>query len=109
MKVSVYVPGASEPMSKVPPEPVVAEPSTLPSSSVMLTATPEGDNAVIDIEKERTPLDQVGGKIKQIVSTTRRKEMVLDIEKEVPWGVETAILDAAKGNGIHSIMSNIKK
>jgi biopolymer transport protein ExbD len=38
-----------------------------------------------------------------------RKEMVLDIEKDVPWGVETSILDAAKGNKIHSIINNQRR
>lgn len=37
---------------------------------------------------------------------TGRKEMLIDIEKDVPWGVETDILDAAKGNKIHNIINN---
>jgi hypothetical protein len=35
--------------------------------------------------------------------------MVLDIDKDVPWGIETAILDAAKGNGVHNIMNIYKR
>ena len=44
----------------------------------------EGDNAVIDIEKERTPLDQVGGKIKQIVSTTGARKWCWTSRKKSP-------------------------
>lgn len=69
----------------------------------------DGDQPVIEIEKEKTPVNQVAAKIKQIVNNTGRKEMVVDIDKDVPWGIETAILDAAAGNGIHNIMSNSKK
>jgi biopolymer transport protein ExbD len=50
--------------------------------------------------------DRVFAEMETIISTTGRKEMVLDIERDVPWGVETAILDAAKGNKIHNIINN---
>jgi biopolymer transport protein ExbD len=74
----------------------------------VVTAKMEGEKAVIRIEKEEVPIDQLVGKIKQIVNSTGRREMVLDIDKDVPWGVETAILDAAKGNDIHNIMNNTR-
>lgn len=75
----------------------------------LVTAKMEGDKVVVRIEKDEVPVEQISGKIKEIVNSTGRKEMVLDIDKEVPWGVETAILDAAKGNGIHNIMNNYRK
>jgi biopolymer transport protein ExbD len=75
----------------------------------LVTAKMEGEKVVVRIEKEEVPVDQIAGKIKQIINTTGRKEMVLDVEKDVPWGIETAILDAAKGNGIHSIINNYKR
>lgn len=75
----------------------------------IVTARMEGDKAVVKIEKEEVPIGQIADKMKAIMNTTGKREMVIDIEKEVPWGVETAILDAAKGNGVHNIMSNSKK
>jgi biopolymer transport protein ExbD len=75
----------------------------------VVQAKMEGDKVVVKVEKEDTPIDQIANKIKLVINTTGRKEMVLDIEKEVPWGVETAILDAAKGNGVHNVISNNKK
>jgi biopolymer transport protein ExbD len=75
----------------------------------IVTARMDGDRPVVTVEKVETPIPQIGSKIKEIINTTGRKEMVLDIEKDVPWGVETAILDAARGNGVHDIINNWKR
>lgn len=50
--------------------------------------------------------DRVFAEMEALIGSTGRREMVLDIERDVPWGVETAILDAAKGNKIHDIINN---
>jgi biopolymer transport protein ExbD len=50
--------------------------------------------------------DRVFAEMETIISTTGRKEMVIDIEPDVPWGIDTAIVDAAKGNKIHNIINN---
>ena len=47
--------------------------------------------------------------MKEVIDSTGRKEMVLDIDKDVPWGIETAILDAAKGNGVQNILNNRRR
>ena len=69
----------------------------------------DGEKVVVRIEKDVVGLDKLAAEMKKVVDATGRKEMVLDIEKEVPWGVETAILDAAKGNGVHNIINNRKR
>ena len=69
----------------------------------------DGNNVVIKIADEVTPLDQVEQKIKSIIDRTGRKEMYLDIDGVVPWGVQTSILDAAKGNGVHQIFYRPKQ
>jgi biopolymer transport protein ExbD len=74
----------------------------------VVTAKMEGDKPVIRIEKVEVSVNDLVGKIKQIKDETGRKEMVLDIDKDIPWGIETAILDAAKGNGIHEIYNNAR-
>lgn len=68
----------------------------------------EGEKPVIKIEGKDVPWDKdkIFKEMETIINTTGRKEMVLDVEKEVPWGVETDILDAAKGNKIHNIINN---
>lgn len=51
-------------------------------------------------------LARVHIEMRDLINDTGRKEMVLDIDNFVPWGVETAILDAAKGNKVHNIINN---
>jgi biopolymer transport protein ExbD len=75
----------------------------------LVSAKMDGEKAVVRIEKDVVELDKLAAEMKKVIEATGRKEMVLDIEKEVPWGVETAILDAAKGNGVHNIINNRKR
>jgi biopolymer transport protein ExbD len=66
----------------------------------------EGEKPIIKIEGKEVPLDRVYAEMETIINTTGRKEMLLDIENGVPWGTETAIIDAAKGNKVHNIINN---
>jgi hypothetical protein len=70
----------------------------------------EGDKPVIRIgvvnSLKEVPLERLYKEMEQLINTTGRKEMVMDIDEYVPWGIETAILDAAKGNKIHNIINN---
>jgi biopolymer transport protein ExbD len=75
----------------------------------IVTAKMDGEKAVVKIEKKEVPIDQLAAEMKRIINETGRKEMVVDIDKEVPWGIETAILDAAKGNGVRDIINNYKR
>jgi biopolymer transport protein ExbD len=66
----------------------------------------DGERVVVRIEKKEVPVDQIIAEMKQVIEATGRNQMVLDLEKDVPWGVETVILDAAKANGVHEIINN---
>ncbi len=72
----------------------------------VVTAKMDGERPVVRIEKKEVPLDQIAEEMRQVILTTGRSNMVLDLEKDVPWGVETVILDAAKANGVHEIINN---
>jgi biopolymer transport protein ExbD len=69
-----------------------------------VTAKMDLENLVLLIEKEPVKLDELEDRMKRIIDKTGRKEMLLDIDGDVPWGTQTAILDAAKGNGVHKIL-----
>ncbi|MBX9623876.1 MAG: biopolymer transporter ExbD [Gemmataceae bacterium] len=71
-------------------------------------ATMDGDTPVVKVEDEVVPVHQLEAKMKLFIDRTGRKEMLLDADGAVPWGVLTAILDAAKGNGVHNIISKAK-
>jgi biopolymer transport protein ExbD len=69
----------------------------------------DGERPVIKIEGKEVPVERLFAEMQTVINTTGRKEMLLDIDKDVPWGVETAILDAAKGNKVHSILNNMHR
>ncbi len=75
----------------------------------IVTANMDGERAVVKIEKKEVAMDQIVTEMNNVIKSTGRKEMVLDVDKDVPWGVVTAILDAAKGNGVHNIIKNRRK
>jgi biopolymer transport protein ExbD len=72
----------------------------------VVTARMDGDRPVVRIEKQEVPISQIAQEMKRIIDNTGRREMVLDLDKAVPWGIVTAILDAAKGNGVRNILNN---
>ena len=76
----------------------------------IVTAKMDGERPVIKMGvqgslKEVAP-DRLFTEMESLINSTGRREMVLDIDKDVPWGVETSILDAAKGNKVHNIINN---
>jgi biopolymer transport protein ExbD len=75
----------------------------------VVTAKMDGERAVVRVEKKEVPVAELAGEMKRVIGETGRKEMVLDAEKDVPWGVVTAILDAAKGSGVTEVISNRRK
>lgn len=74
-----------------------------------VTAKMEGEKLVILVDKEPTTLEDVEEKIKRVIDKSGRKQMLLDIDGNVPWGTQTAILDAAKGHGVHNIFYHPRK
>jgi biopolymer transport protein ExbD len=76
----------------------------------IVTVKMDGEKPVIKIgvkgSMKEVPLPQLYREMQDLINTTGRREMVLDIDADAPWGVETAILDAAKGNKVHNIINN---
>ena len=67
---------------------------------------PDGDSEkpVIRLEKRVVPIENLADEMKKEIETTGRRQMVLYADKQVSWGIFTAILDAAKGNGVSNIL-----
>jgi biopolymer transport protein ExbD len=68
----------------------------------------DGERPVIKIEGKEVPndKDKIFKEMESVINATGRREMVLDIDRDVPWGVETDILDAANGNKVHNVINN---
>ena len=64
----------------------------------------DGNNAVIKIEDKVVTVDQVMNEMRDVITRTGRREMLFDVDGNVAWGIQTAVLDAAKGNGVHNIL-----
>jgi biopolymer transport protein ExbD len=75
----------------------------------LVTAKMDGNKPVVKIALKEVPLDQIQAEMKRVIDSTGRKEMVLDSDKEVPWGIITTILDAAKANGVRNIINNRRR
>lgn len=69
-----------------------------------VTAKMDNETLVLLIEKEPVKIEDLGDRMKRIMDKTGRRVMLLDIDGNVSWGTQTAILDAAKGNGVNRIM-----
>jgi biopolymer transport protein ExbD len=70
-----------------------------------VTARMDAENKVVlKVEEKTVPAEQVYDEIKSVIAKTGLKQMYLDVDGNVPWGVQTAILDAAKGNNVQEIL-----
>jgi biopolymer transport protein ExbD len=62
------------------------------------------EKVALRLEKNPVTLENLAAEMKKIVESTGRRQMVLYVDKQISWGVFTAILDAAKGNGVTNII-----
>ncbi|MCS7020755.1 MAG: biopolymer transporter ExbD [Gemmataceae bacterium] len=72
----------------------------------VVRARMNGNQPIVKIEDKEVSLAELGKEMKRIMDNTGRREMILDVDKAVPWGVIATILDAAKGNGVRNILNN---
>lgn len=94
---------------EIPPE--QAEQKGLPTVNLneekgifKLRAYMEGEEPIILLEGSRVQPEQLVPSMKTLIERTGRKQMYLDVNGDVPWGLLTQIIDAAKGNGVHEIL-----
>lgn len=74
---------------------------------VVVQARMSGDKVVIKVDKKDVPYDDLRQAIGAAYvgkKPSAVKELVLDVEGAVPWGVQTSIMDAAKANGVERIL-----
>jgi biopolymer transport protein ExbD len=74
-----------------------------------VNARMDGDTLVVQVEGENVSLADVKEKIRYVVEKSGRRQMLLDIDGNVSWGAETALLDAAKANKIIKILYHPRK
>ncbi len=73
-----------------------------------VTARMDGEKTVVRVEEKVVPMDGLQAEIERVMKATGRREMLLDVDGNVPWGVQTGILDAAKGAKVQNILGRVK-
>jgi len=58
---------------------------------------------VLIVEQKKVDIKDVEKEIKEIIRTTGRKEMFVEVADDVPWGVEAKLYDAAKAANVLQI------
>ncbi|MGL4423529.1 MAG: ExbD/TolR family protein [Gemmataceae bacterium] len=81
----------------------------LKDKAFTVTAWMDVGKPKVKIEDDLVDLKELDSKMKQIVKSTGRSEMMLEVEGKVPWGVEAAIHDAARGASVYQIYRKKKK
>jgi len=96
---------------EVPPEKsdekgkaVQVKPEEIRDRTFKVAAYMDGDSPVVLIEGTKVLPGEIAKEMKSVIERTGRKEMYLDVNGEVPWGIFTQIIDAAKGNGVQEIL-----
>ncbi len=87
---------------------VVINPKQLADRAFRVNARMSGNDPVVTIEGTPAAVDELPKRFEEVVKRTGRREMILDAEGAVPWGVRVAILDAAKGAGVYNVLSRVK-
>jgi biopolymer transport protein ExbD len=78
-------------------------------SMITVTIKQRGAESVIAVEGQEVSKDALQGLLHAMVSRTRKLEMLLDNDGEVPHGIVVAVIDAAKGAGITKVHTVIPK
>jgi biopolymer transport protein ExbD len=72
---------------------------------VVVQARMVGDKPVIKVEQKECPVDDLLKRLAdEFGKKTGERRLILDVEGAVPWGVQTKIMDAAKGNKVEQII-----
>lgn len=69
-----------------------------------VVAQMDGDKPVIVVDGKTVSPEELAKEIKSVVDRTGRREMLLDVTRDVSWGHLLAIIDAAKGSGVTEIL-----
>lgn len=96
---------------EVPPEQaeekgkaIKVDPSQIKERMFRVAAYMDGDKPVVIIEGTPVAIENISKEMKAVIDRTGRREMYLNVNGDVPWGILTSIIDAAKGNGVHEIL-----
>ena len=97
---------------ELPPEPPeesatktqqILKPKDIEDRAFKVRIWMERNQPAIQIENKMITLNALEREVRDFVKATGRKELFVDVAPDVPWGIEAALYDAAKGADIHRI------
>lgn len=71
-----------------------------------VSASMAGDNVVVKVEGTEVKSDpeSLKAEMQRVIANTGRREMILQVSGDVPWGIQIRLLDAAKGAKVQNIL-----
>jgi biopolymer transport protein ExbD len=93
------LPNMPDDKAKRPPRPS----TEMLSKMIRVEAKREGDKTIITVEKTPVEEKDLESKLAEIVKSSNKTELLLDVSPEVEWGITAAIQDAAKGAQITKV------
>jgi biopolymer transport protein ExbD len=87
----------------------IVKPGPAKDTMILVTVKQRGADSVIAVEGTEVSKDALKGLLQAMVSRTRKLEMLLDCDGDVPHGIVVAVIDAAKGAGITKIHTVVPK
>ena len=70
---------------------------------IYVKVTMENDQPVIRVEKEVVAPDRLLRELKRYVARTRKTDLLIDHDKDVPHGVVVQVIDAARGANMNKV------
>ncbi len=85
------------------PGPAVVTKEQVEQQMIHVIVRMEGDKPAIQVEKQSVDPDNLASELSRYVRATRKTQLLLEIDDEVPHRVEIDVLDAAKKAGMERV------
>ena len=82
--------------------------SDLRKSSVMASARMDGDNIVYRVEDEVVTEDKLEDRFKELIESSGRMDLAMEVDPDVPWEAFVRIQDAAAGAKFQQIIRIVR-
>jgi biopolymer transport protein ExbD len=90
-------------VSKDNPGPAVVTKEQVEQQMIHVIVRMEGDKPAIQVEKQSVDLDNLASELSRYVRATRKTQLLLELDDEVPHRINIEVMDAAKKAGMEKV------